>query len=285
MNKAAILRILWFILGLPLAIYGILCLVIFFTQRSMLYFPSRISEERAMARGKVEGLEPWRDEKGQLIGWKTPASDMNASDINGPHLIVPRLLILHGNAGMALDREPLTKLFPAWEAHILEYPGYGARAGEPSERSLVEAALQAIELLKTERPGPVYILGESIGTGVACQAAAQRPRQAEGLILLTPLNRMKAVAHTHYPWIPTFLLRDRYDSVEALTRYQGPVAFLLAEQDEVIPAHLGKNLFETYTGPKRLWIQAGARHNTLDFSPERPIWKEIQAFVETAPRL
>ena len=55
------------------------------------------------------------------------------------------------------------------------------------------------------------------------------------------------------------LLRDRYDNRSALKNYRGPVAVLLAGRDEVIPARFGRELFDSYSGSKRLWIQNGFR--------------------------
>ena len=66
---------------------------------------------------------------------------------------------MHGNAGQALDRHHCSELFRGlhesgpWEVYVLEYPGYGPRPGQPSEQTLRDAALQAMDLLQTERPG------------------------------------------------------------------------------------------------------------------------------------
>ena len=78
------------------------------------------------------------------------------------------------------------------------------------------------------------------------------------------------------------MLSERYDSQEALTRYEGPVAFLIAGNDEIVPAALGRKLYDGYQGPKWLREQAGAGHNTLDFDPRAQWWRELEEFW--APR-
>jgi hypothetical protein len=261
----------------PLGAYGVVCLLIFLMQRSMMYFPTRLTETSALAQAKGLNLEPWRDASGVLLGWKSPHPLGKAQG---------RLLVLHGNAGMALDRGYLARIFQQsslpqrWDVFLLEYPGYGTRLGRPSEADFVNASVQALDQLKTEDASPVYLLGESIGSGSACLALAKRPDFVQGLFLITPLNHMKAVARFHYPWFPSFLLRDRFQADHALKAYRGPLAVLLAERDEVIPAPLGRTLFDGYAGPKRLWLDEGATHNTLDFDPRRPMWQDIAMFLE-----
>jgi hypothetical protein len=71
--------------------------------------------------------------------------------------------------------------------------------------------------------------------------------------------------------------------VAALVRYRGPLAVLLAGQDEVVPAALGRRLHEGHgAGPKRLWVDERATHNTLDWSADAPRWSEIAAFLAEA---
>jgi hypothetical protein len=41
------------------------------------------------------------------------------------------------------------------------------------------------------------------------------------------------------------LLSERHDLVEALSRYHGPVVFLLAGRDEVVPTRLGRRLYDS----------------------------------------
>ena len=196
-----------------------------------------------------------------------------------------RLLICQGNAGSALDRVYYAEDFQSsevsrrWEVRILEYPGYGARPGSPSEPALVKAAVEAIDLLDKELPLPLVLLGESIGSGVAALAAAQRPTQVKGLFLLTPLNRMRDLARVHHPYLPSILVRDRYEAAVALQGFHGPLAVLLAERDEVIPPRLGQALFDGYASPKRLWIAKGKGHNTWDSAASNPMWAEVSEFL------
>lgn len=247
-----------------------LAAIAFLAQRGLLYFPARYALEPAEREARRLGLEPWRDARGGLVGWRAPHPGGRA---------VARVLVLHGNAGSALDRGYLRDVLqaagvPPLDVYLLEYPGYGPRGGAASEPSIVEAATAAVDLLAAGGDAPILLAGESIGTGAAALAAAARPRVA-GLLLITPLKSVAEVARRHYPWLPTFLLRDRFDTAAALARLRGPVAFVLAGEDDVVFTDLGRALQDGYAGPKRLWLQPGRGHNTLVYEPRDPMWREI----------
>lgn len=262
---------LWLLLGLA-AVLGGLALLLFLGQRRLLYFPSRQPPELAERAARRLGLEPWT-EGGRLLGWRSPAP--------GPPRA--RVLVLHGNAGSALDRVYVRDVLqapglPALEVILLEYPGYGPRPGAPSEGALVEAALEAIRLSRRDG-APLLLWGESLGSAVAALAAAAAPGSVDGLALVTPLRSVAAVAGRHYPFLPAALVRDRYRADLELPRHPGPAAFLVAGRDEVVFADLSRSLFDAFPGRKRLWLEEGAGHNTLDYDPRLPRWREMVAFL------
>jgi pimeloyl-ACP methyl ester carboxylesterase len=260
---------------------GFVLLVIFLAgcQRRMIYHPARESEETLRREALRLGLEPWRDEAGTLIGWKTPAPPEAGNR--------PSAIIFHGNAGYALHRTYLVDCFNGgdnhapWNVYLFEYPGYGARAGRPSERAILAAAENAIRpLVHGERPGAVVLVGESLGCGAACHLAGTFPDAISGLLLITPFPSLAAVGRHHYPLMPVrLLLRDRFENTVALRTYGGPASFVLAEDDEVIPPELGRALHDAYAGPKRLWVVEDCGHNTLDYHPGAAWWTEAVDFL------
>src|SRR5262249_17759036 len=123
------------------AIYAIALTVVLIGQRHLLYFPSRFPLELAIRMGSRSGFTPWEDASGDVVGWERVGQTNLARD---------RILITHGNGGSALDRAWLAEsldLTPSFDVYILEYPGYGARSGSPSQRNLCAAADQAFGLL------------------------------------------------------------------------------------------------------------------------------------------
>jgi pimeloyl-ACP methyl ester carboxylesterase len=238
-------------------------------QRRLLYFPARYELAAVREAAAARGLEPWAP-VGAFMGWRA-----------GPPGARGTLVVLHGNAGSALDRAYFAGAFAAalpdlpLAVVLAEYPGYGPRAGTPSQASLVAAAREAVREARRELPGPVILAGESLGTAVAALAAAEAPGEVDGLVLVTPLASVPAVGRRHYPFLPTAFFRDPWRADLALPRYGGPVAFLLAGRDEVVFTDLGRALHDAYPGRKGLWVDPGAGHNSVDWRPGLPRWGEM----------
>jgi len=268
--RARLARLLVLLAGCA-AVIGGLFVVLATLQRRLLYFPVHDDLDRATQAASQRRAVPWI-EGGQFLGWRSASPERPARAV---------LLVLHGNAGSALDRLYFRDVFQAAGAVdvvLLEYPGYGPRPGEPSQATLVAACRDAVALLA--RGGvPVVLVGESLGSAVAALASAEERATIAGLLLVTPLASVTAVAKRHYPFIPSALVADAYRADLALPRYAGPVAFLVAGRDEVVFTDLGLGLYEARTGPKRLWIEDGASHNGLRYDPADPKWAEILRFL------
>jgi pimeloyl-ACP methyl ester carboxylesterase len=250
-------------------IYILFALVVMCLQRRLIYFPRIIPSGLAEAAAAELGFVPWRNPSGQIIGWKLPASSASAGSV----------LVVHGNAGCAMDRGYIAK--PIHDAvnvdvYVLEYPGYGARDGSPGKQSFFAAGTEAFELLPDSLPK--YVVSESIGAGVACHLAGTHPKEVAGLMLFAPYHDLASVAQRRMPFLPAYLLLlDRFNPAEDLKNYHGPVKFVVAGADEIIPSGSGRQLFADYSGPKTLQIIPGAHHNEVaEQSPEW--WKEVFLF-------
>lgn len=235
-------------------------------QGRLIYYPSRAPLSTLAESAKRNDLEPWLAKNGRQIGWKTTTGN------------VP-ILIFHGNAGNALDRAGhigrLEAAGISGRYHILEYPGYGFREGSPSERALVEAGTEALDEL-----GSAVVLGESLGTGVACAVAARRPEKVRALILVTPFDSLASAGKIHYPVLPVgLLLSERYDSVKALEKFHGPVVVIVAEADTVVPAVLGRRLYDSYAGPKKLFALPESGHNEALWDLSDDDWRKAADFT------
>jgi uncharacterized protein len=266
------------ICGVLFLVYGGLVLLLAGCQRKMIYFPTQASEERLLREAQSKKMSAWRSDDGELVGWK---SSLSQSEKGGKALVV-----FHGNAGYALHRDYFVNGFLALEdgdlgaVYIFEYPGYGARKGSPAEAKFKADAGEAVAGL-FDHHDRLFLVGESLGTGVATHLAERFSRQIDGLLLITPFTSLVEVGRKHYPFFPVnMILRQRYDNIGPLQSYGGPVAFLIAGADEIIPPSLGHKLFEIYSGPKRIWIQEGRGHNSLNYDPQALWWKEVMDFLQ-----
>ncbi len=267
------------ILGLLFVVYVVFVLLLSGCQRQMLYYPVRTTEEQSFALARDLGLEAWRGPDGELMGWRMPR-EASAGEARVA-------LVFHGNAGFALNRGYFVQGFsrqqvsPPWSVYLFEYPGYGARPGRPSAAHFKEAAESALHAILAEKPASILLVGESIGSGVASHLAGKFPDEVDGLLLLTPFDSLHSVARSHFPYVPTrLLLRERFDNSQALESFSGPLAVVLAGNDEIIPVRFGERLYTDYDGPKRIWVQPGRGHNELDYYHRATWWQELEDFLQ-----
>lgn len=176
----------------------------------------------------------------------------------------PTLLYFHGNGGSLANRaERIRKYRDAGRGiFMMTYRGYGGSTGRPSERANVADALRAYDLLRARgvAAGDVIVYGESIGTGVAVQVAAERP--VAGVILDAPYTSVVDVAASIYPYLPArTLMRDRYETVRHLPRVAAPLLVVHGEADAVIPVEMGRAVYAAAREPKRLVVIPGAGHS------------------------
>ena len=255
---------------LVFVIYGGLCLLLYVGQRKMVYHPYVQSLAELTERASQQGFKPWTNPAGTLLGWKKLSPHTGSA---------PQLLMLHGNGGNATSvlHGPRGLLQNGdWDIYSMEYPGYGCTSGEPTEESLYQAGRDAVESLKGG--GPLYLMGISLGTGVATFLAQNYPKEIKGVLLVAPYDNLTSVGRFRMPIFPVkWMLKDRFASDEHLADYHGPVGMIFAGEDVVVPNRFGHRLYDGYNGPKKFWQIEGVGHNDLLEQPDQ-WWAELVAF-------
>ena len=234
-----------------LVVYLVVVAIVYFRQRSMLYFPSH---------GNVlTRLTPWTD-GGRTIGF--------CREVPNPRTI---WLMLHGNGGQAANRDYVLHCLTDQDSlYVLEYPGYGSRLGSPSLESLNRAASESYHLLRSRNPNtPICLLGESIGSGPACHLARENP-PPEKIVLAVPFDILSRVASRQFPFLPVgLLLRDAWNNVESLRDYSGPVDIFGAIDDGIISIDHARALAKQIPNGRLITIQGG--HNDWSNAEEAKI--------------
>lgn len=177
-------------------------------------------------------------------------------------------VLFHGNKGSAVTFAYRAQPFISrgWRVVMAEYRGYGSRTGRPSEEALVEDALELLEWVRANRAGPLLLVGKSLGSGVAVQAAVRMASAGHSpahLMLITPYL---SIAHVAEKWFPRALVRlmlkDRYDSHQHLQGYEGLVTVVVALKDKVTEPAQGLALADIAAkrGPMSLLSLPDAAH-------------------------
>jgi pimeloyl-ACP methyl ester carboxylesterase len=91
----------------------------------------------------------------------------------------PPLLLIHGFGGAAWNFSELAPLLPGRRLLIPDLPGHGASTPLPASASLAGYADALAETL----PGPVDVLGHSLGGVVALRLAERRPDLVRSIVL------------------------------------------------------------------------------------------------------
>jgi pimeloyl-ACP methyl ester carboxylesterase len=256
--------------------YGLLVLLVFVMQRRMIYAPEG-SRPAADALQAME-LRVWQAADGDFRGY------VSRVDPSTPFL--GTVVAFHGNAGSAWQRDYFIRALQplGYRVILAEYPGYGGRPGETNETTFVRDAIGTVSKAREAFGAPIFLLGESMGCGVAAAVAAACPDiDASGLILITPWDSLPDLAQTHYWYLPARMLTiDRFDCVRNLRSFKRPVAVAVAKNDTVVPNKHSLRLYDSITAPKRLWEFQGAGHNSWPTGADAPWWREAMDFITTA---
>jgi uncharacterized protein len=262
----------WLAIGLLfcLGLYLIICCGCAAFQRRLIYYPTVYTREQVDQMAQAARLERWTNSTGQFIGLKRPSPRQPAEGT---------VLITYGNGSTAVGCEHYAneiQNITAFDVCILEYPGYEDRSGSPSQKNIFHAADEAFQLLPTNRP--VYLVGESLGSGVASYLAGTYSNQIAGVILISPFNCLTDVAQNHFPLLPVrLLLVDRFPSEKYLRHYQGNVGIMVDGKDTVVPKKFGLRLYNGYAGPKKLWEFPDGGHIQIQGEPSK-FWREVVEF-------
>lgn len=242
--------------------------------QSFLYYPRVFTRVQVDQMARYKGLERWTNASGENIGFMRMALRKPPS--------VGSVLIMYGNGNTALGCVHYAgdiQTVAALDAYILEYPGYEDRPGQPSQASLFAAADDAFQMLPTNKP--IYLVGESLGSGVASYLAGTHTNRITGMVLISPFNRILDVATNDFPNLDVqMLLTDQYPSEDYLRHYHGKVGITVDGRDTVVPEKFGLRLYDSYDGPKKLWEFPTGAHTQIT-GPPTDFWRQTVQFWQT----
>lgn len=241
-------------------------------QNSFLYFPS--SSAPSVASLKAEHIKPWPPSAADYRGL------VASSEVRRP---IGTIIVFHGNGGTAADRVFYVRALSAlgYRAVLAEYPRYGGRKGELGEKAFVADANETVRLAFEQFGEPLFLLGESLGCGVAAAVAREASVKVDGIILITPWDTLASVAQSKFPFLPVrLLLTDTYDSIGNLKAFKGRIAVVGAERDKIIPIKHANDLYNSLSSAtKRMWTIKQAGHNDWPMHTDTLWWKEITDFA------
>jgi len=240
------MRGIYVVVSLALILYASVCVVMFFGQRSLIYYPQPrvVTAPESTLKLPVDGAE--------VVVTVRP-------------LYGPRAIVYFGGNGEDVSRnlDHYAKAFPDQALYLMHYRGYGGSTGQPTERDNVADGLALFEKVRALHPD-VTLIGRSLGSGVAIQVASRV--SASRLVLITPYDSIVEIGAQQYPWLPVrWLALDTYESGKFAPRIRIPTTIIEAEHDQVIPHASTQRLLSRFgPGVAQRAVIEGVGHNDLD---------------------
>lgn len=208
-----------------------------------------------------------------------PASEVGASG-GGPVVIYG-----HPNATVIQDHPDLFHFYRTLGAGVLliEYRGYGRSAGSPSQKAITEDFVAGYDRL-IQQPGvdPSRIIfhGRSLGGGVV--GSLMRHRRPAGVILESTFTSVPDMAW-RLAYIPRLLVLDRFETLDSVKAYDGPVLVMHGQTDEVIPFDMGQRLHQAAKNGRFLELPGGHNDGVDPKAYKEAISKLLEAAYNPAP--
>ena len=260
--------------GLSIAALGILAgaALVLAAQRSVL-FPGTHRPAPSIPAPHPTREVLWLDTgQGRVESWFFPPEP-------GTAVPYPAMLFAHGNGELIDDWPDIVDALAGLGIGILlvEYPGYGRSEGRPSESSVRDTMIRAVDLLAS-RPdvdrARLVLYGRSLGGGAI--GTLLETRSAAAVILQSTFTDVPTLARDHFR-VPSTLIRDRFDTRSALAGHDSPVLVIHGRRDDLIPYAHGEALAKA--APRGELLSYDCQHN--DCPPDWQIFAaDLRGFLE-----
>lgn len=247
-------------LQILMCIYIGLCAFLYFYQEQLIFFPRQLSSDFKFSfEMAFEEIQIPVEEDATLSGlWFQQDS-------------AKRLVFyLHGNGGALDGWGNLASMYLqfGYDIFLLDYRGYGKSTGSIySKTQFFEDIQKAYNWAKTKYSAKkITVIGYSVGTGAAAYLAAKN--SIKQLILQAPYYSLVDMMQQHYPIIPTFLLKYRFETYQYLPQVNAPITIFHGTQDAVIPYNSSTRLIELLKPRDQLITLPNIGHNGMNNNPK-----------------
>ncbi len=251
-------------------LYFAVCVFLYFFQEQLIFFPEKLSPNHQFNfENKFEEFNV-ETEDGVFL------SNLLFKAENPKGVI----FYLHGNGGSLNGWREVAKVYTDLNYDVLmcDYRGYGKSEGKISSEKQFFSDIQLVydELKKDYPENQIIVLGYSIGTGTAAKIAADNHPKL--LILQAPYYSLTDLVKKKFPFVPSFLLRYKFETYKYLRKCEMPVVIFHGNQDEVIGFEFSLKLKKEFKESDKLITLKNQGHNNMSDNPD--YLKEIEFILK-----
>jgi alpha-beta hydrolase superfamily lysophospholipase len=251
MNLKVLLILVLFVFGL----YLLICTLLYAFQESIIFFPQKLRQDHAFQFNWPHEEKNITMKDGTVLNGLLFKADSSKGVI----------LYLHGNGG-TLDTwgwvaRTYTDLH--YDVFMLDYRGYGKSGGHINSETQLHNDVQTVYdmLAKEYTQDRIIVLGYSLGTGLASKvASANKPNL---LILQAPYYNAIEEMKQRFPFVPTFVLRYKFETNKNLKKCAMPVIIFHGDRDGVIDYRASVKLQQEFKPGDQLITLTGEGHNGM----------------------
>ncbi len=242
-------------------LYAGICIYFFNIQNSILFHPSPLDQDHAFSYDFDFEERFFETTDEALIHAIHAKVEDSAKGL---------VIYFHGNAGNADTSPAKFELFMSEGYNVLypDYRGFGKSTGTlKNEDDLVgDMKIVYSEMKKEYDESDIFIVGYSMGSGVAAQIAAEN--DPKGLMIWTPYYSMVDMKNASYPFLPSFLVRYPLRTDLAFQQIEEPISIFYAENDEVLPVDRAIKLNNFLDENDQHFMLKGQGHNGVFYNEE-----------------
>lgn len=241
-------------------LYGVICATVYWLQEKLLFHPTILAQDFVFPFVET----PFEERYIEVV----PGIQLHALHfkVDNPKGVV---FYVHGNAGSLHDWGTLAGFYQreGYDLFMFDYRGFGKSQGKiVSENQFFADAEFLYQLvLKEYDESKIVIEGFSIGTATASKLAAEH--QPRALVLKAPYYTLGTLVQSKFPFLPQFLLKYRFKTVEYLRQVQCPITIFHGTADELIPYDNATRLAKAIPAAE-LITAPNCLHNDIPYTKE-----------------
>lgn len=199
------------------------------------------------------------------------------------------ILFFHGNGEIVADYDELAGVYNQMGINFLavDYRGYGRSTGKPTVTAMMRDCHLIFEFaqqwLKTHNfPGPIILMGRSLGSASALELAAAYKRLIGGLIVESGFAHAGPLLELIGIDLAAVGFREEkgFRNIDKITCFDKPALIIHAEFDHIIPFAEGQALYAACPSPDKQFLKVhGANHNDIFMRGQQEYLRAVKEFA------